>query len=72
MAEDAATLQSEIDALDAQIHDASLVKQETRADRSVTFRDLDEMLKYRAILVARLSALSNTSRTRLASTDKGV
>lgn len=61
--------QADLDALDADIAKVRLVKSTTFSDQSTTFRDLDELLKLRAIMA---QAVSGGSRTRFAATDKGV
>lgn len=61
--------QAQLDALDAQILAAGAVKSTTFSDQSTTFRDLDEMLKLRAVMAA---SIAGTSRTRYAATSKGV
>lgn len=60
--------QADLDALDAEIAKVRLVKSTTFADQSTTFRDLDDLLKLRAVM----SAAVNGSRTRYATTTKGV
>ena len=61
--------QADIDALDDEIERVRLVKTTQFADQSTTFRDLDELLALRAVMLA---SLNTASRTRLASTSKGV
>jgi hypothetical protein len=60
--------QADLDALDADIAKVRLVKSTTFGDQSTTFRDLDELLKLRAIMAASVSG----NRTRYAATKKGV
>lgn len=64
--------QADLDALDAEIAAARLVKQDTRGDRSTTYRDLDELLALRAQMAAAVAASSGKSRVRYATTSKGV
>jgi hypothetical protein len=60
--------QADLDALDADIAKVRLVKATTFDNQSTTFRDLDELLKLRAVMAAAV----NGNRTRFASTSKGV
>lgn len=60
--------QADLDELDAEIAKVRTVKSTTFGDQSTTFRDLDEMLKLRAVMAAQV----NSSRTRYATTKKGV
>lgn len=64
--------QVDLDALDAEIADVRLVKQQTHGDRSATYRDLDELLTLRSLMAAQIAAAAGTSRTRYVTTDKGV
>lgn len=61
--------QADIDALDAEIAQVRLVKSTQFADQATTFRDLDELLALRAVMA---QSVNTASRTRLASTSKGV
>ena len=63
--------QADLDALDAKILAAGTVKATTFSDQSTTFRDLDDMLKLRAIMEQQILSSSNRSRTRYATTSKG-
>jgi hypothetical protein len=60
--------QADLDALDADIAKVRLVKATTFENQSTTFRDLDELLKLRAVMAAAV----NGNRTRFVSTSKGV
>jgi hypothetical protein len=60
--------QADLDALDAEIAKVRLVKSTTFDNQSTTFRDLDELLKLRAVMAASVSG----NRTRYAATTKGV
>lgn len=64
--------QADIDDLDAQIAEVQVVKSTTMADQQVVFRDLQELNAQRALLVQRLAAQAGSTRTRYASTSKGV
>jgi len=64
--------QSDLDALDLQIAAAGAVKSTTFSDQSTTFRDLDDMLKLRAVMAQEIAAAAGSSRTRYAATSKGV
>jgi hypothetical protein len=60
--------QADLDALDAEIAAIRTVKATSFADQSTTFRDLDELLKLRAVMAA---SISGAVRTRYAATRKG-
>lgn len=62
--------QADLDELDAEIARVRIVKATAFADQSTTFRDLDELLKLRAVMAAEVSSL--TTRTRYAATSKGL
>jgi len=64
--------QADIDLLDAEIAEIRLVKATTFSDQSTTFRDLDELLKLRAMMASSLANASGSSRTRYAATSKGL
>jgi hypothetical protein len=65
--------QEDLDALDLEITEVRLVKSTTFSDQSTTFRDLDELLRLRALMAAALAAdTSGSSRTRYAATSKGL
>ncbi len=64
------TTQADLDALDAEIATVRLVKATTIGDQSTTFRDLDELLKLRAIMAGQVAG-ATVSRTRYAATSKG-
>lgn len=64
--------QADVDALDVKIAAAGAVKATTFGDQSTTFRDLDEMLKLRALMVQSIAAAAGRSTTRYAATRKGV
>lgn len=65
--------QADLDALDADIATIRAVKSTTTGDQSTTFRDLDELLRLRAVMAQAVSASSTgRSRTRYATVDKGV
>ena len=65
--------QADLDALDAEIATIRTVKATTTADQSTTFRDLDELLKLRALMAQSVAAVtSGAPRTRYAAVSKGV
>lgn len=65
--------QADLDTLDAAIAGGAAVKQLTFADQTFVFRDIDEMLKVRALIAAALSTASGTAPSyRVAATRKGV
>lgn len=64
--------QADVDALDAEIATIRSVKSTTFSDQSTTFRDLDELLKLRALMLGEVNAGSGGSRTRYAATSKGL
>jgi hypothetical protein len=64
--------QADIDALDLEIAKVRTVKASAHGDQSATFRDLDEMLKLRALMAQAVAASSGGTRTRLAATSKGI
>lgn len=64
--------QADLDALDAKILAQGGMRAITKADRSVTFSELDDLLKLRAEMAAQLAAAAGQTRTRLAAHDKGV
>ncbi len=64
--------QSDLDALDAKILASGTVKAAAFSDQSVTNRDIDEMLRLRAVIAADLASTSGAVRTRYAATRKGV
>ena len=59
--------QADIDALDAEIAAIRTVKARAHGDRSTTFRDLDELLKLRQVMVR---SVAGDSGTRYASFTK--
>lgn len=61
--------QAQLDAYDAQILAFGVLKQTSFSDQSATARELDEMLKLRALMAA---SIAGASRTRYAATSKGV
>lgn len=63
--------QADLDALDAEIAEVRTVKQTAFSDQSTTFRDLDELLKLRALMVQDIAAASGRSSTRYVATSKG-
>jgi len=64
--------QADLDTIDAEIAKIRTVKAMTEADRSVTFRSLEELTTERARIAAALSAAAGVSRVRYAATSKGV
>lgn len=64
--------QADLDALDAEIDSIRTVDSQTNADRSVKFRSLDELYRERARIAAAIATAAGTTRTRYASTSKGV
>lgn len=60
--------QADLDALDAEIAAIRTVKATSFADQSTTFRDLDELLKLRAVMAGQVSG---AVRTRYGATSKG-
>lgn len=64
--------QADIDALDAEIAQVRVVKATTFSDQSTTFRDLDELLRLRAVMAAAVNANAGGSRTRYGATSKGI
>jgi len=64
--------QADLDTIDAEIAKVRTVKATSLADRSVTFRSLDELTKERARVAAAIAQSSGTSRVRFAATSKGV
>lgn len=64
--------QADLDALDAEIKQVQSVQSTTFADQSVTFRSLDELMRLRAIMAQSVAVAAGASRTRYASTSKGV
>lgn len=64
--------QAQLDALDAQIAAAGIVKSNSFSDQSLTNQDISDMLKLRQAMVASIAATAGTSRTRYAATSKGV
>lgn len=62
--------QADLDALDAEIAAIRTVKATSFADQSTTFRDLDELLEFRALMAASIAGTSS-SLTRYAATSKG-
>lgn len=67
-----AITQADIDAFDAETAKISAVESTTLADRSVKFRSLEERAAQRARLVAMMDQAAGRTRTRYASTSKGV
>lgn len=63
--------QADIDALDAEIATVRTAKSTTSGDQSTTFRDLDELLKLRALMQQEVQLAAGTPRTRYAATAKG-
>ena len=63
--------QSDLDALDAQIKTAQSVKSTTFGDQQTVFRDLDELLKLRALMAQEIATAAGRARTRYAATRKG-
>jgi hypothetical protein len=64
--------QADLDAIDAEIAKVRTIKATSLADRSVTFRNLDELTKERARVAAAIAQAAGTSRVRYAATSKGV
>lgn len=64
--------QADIDALDAEIAKVRVAKSTTFADQSITFRDLDELLKMRAVMASQIATAAGQSRTRYVATGKGL
>lgn len=64
--------QADLDALDAEIAKVRVAKSITFGDQSTTFRDLDEMLKLRAVMAQSIATAAGTSKTRYAATSKGI
>lgn len=64
--------QADLDALDAEINAIRTVDSQTNADRSVKFRPLDELYRERARIAQAIAASAGATRTRYASTSKGV
>ncbi|MEY5098576.1 MAG: hypothetical protein RJA36_1295 [Pseudomonadota bacterium] len=64
--------QADIDAFDAETDSMAAVESQTIADRSVKFRSLDERAAQRARMVAQMESAAGRTRTRYASTSKGV
>ena len=60
--------QADHDKLDDEIRKVQTVKATAFGDQSTTFRDLDELLKLRALME---QSVNSTSRVRLAATSKG-
>jgi hypothetical protein len=53
--------QADLDALDVEIATIRTVKSTTTADQSTTFRDLDELLRLRAVMAQSMAARRNAS-----------
>lgn len=68
----AAEIQARIDAIDAALADVAVVKSTAFSDQSTVFRDLDEIAKERARLVAQLAVSQGTQRTRYAAFDRNI
>jgi hypothetical protein len=64
--------QADLDALDAEIAKVRLVKSTTFADQSTTFRDVDDLLKLRALMQQEIQVAVTGSTTRYAATSKGL
>jgi hypothetical protein len=64
--------QSDIDTLRAAVAAGGAVKSMTFADRTVTFNSIDEMLRLIATMEHSIATAAGTTRTRYASTSKGV
>ena len=64
--------QADLDAIDAEITSIRTVDSQTIADRSVKFRSLDELYRERARIAQSIASTAGTTRTRYASTSKGV
>lgn len=64
--------QADLDAIDVEIGKIRTIKATSLADRSVTFRSLDELTKERARIAAAIAQASGTSRVRHAATSKGI
>jgi hypothetical protein len=64
--------QSDLDALLIKIASVGAVKSTTFSDQSTTFRDLDELLKLKAVMEQEINAAAGRSSTRYVSTSKGV
>jgi hypothetical protein len=60
--------QADLDELDEKIKAIEAVKATSFGDQSTTFRDLDELLKLRAVMA---QSLTGAVRTRYAATSKG-
>lgn len=64
--------QADLDTIDAEIAKVRTVKATSFADRSVTFRSLEELTTERARVAAAIAQAAGTSRVRYAATSKGV
>jgi hypothetical protein len=64
--------QADLDALDAEIATIRSVKATGFSDQQITFRELDDMLKLRAVMARDIAAAANQTRTRYVSMTKGV
>jgi hypothetical protein len=64
--------QADLDALDAEIAKVRVVKTMAFSDSSATFRDLDELYRERERISRAIATAAGGSRTRYASTSKGV
>lgn len=65
--------QADLDALDEEIAAVRTVKSTAFSDQSTTFRDLDELLKLRALMAQEINSTAGRSRSiRYAATSKGV
>lgn len=62
--------QADLDALLVKIASVGAVKATTIEDQSTTFRDIDELLKLKAVMEQEINA--SRSSTRYVSTSKGV
>ena len=61
--------QADLDALDEEIAKVRTIKATQFGDQATTFRDLDELLKLRAVME---QSLNQNSRVRLGATSKGL
>ena len=64
--------QADLDAIDAEITAIRTVESQTNGDRSTKFRSLDELYRERARIAQAIASTAGTTRTRYASTSKGV
>lgn len=63
---------ADLAAFDAEIDAIRTAAATTSGDQSTTFRRLDEMLAFRAMMAASITTAAGQTRTRYAATSKGV